>query len=325
MRRIRLGRTGAETSAVGLGSWGMGGPRIVKGKGEGWSGGDDGESRRALVRAFELGITHWDTADVYGGGHAEELIGEAWRDVPRDEIFLASKVGWIRGDHPHHYHPDQMRIQLETSLRNLRTDVIDLYYFHHCRFGPDGEYLDDALATMHGFRDEGKIRSIGLSDWSSDEVMRYVERIDPDSVQVYRNVVDDDYQSSGLRAWVNEHDVGVVFFSPLRHGVLLGKYDRPPEFGEGDMRAYLDEFNDEAFLAAMRRNAERLRERFGDREQPVLHALVGALLDDPERTSVLVGQRSPAQAEAAASVGEPLAPDEARWVRELYAVPVAAG
>ena len=118
-----------------------------------------------------------------------------------------------------------MREQAERSLRNMRTDVIDLYYFHHCDFGPDDVYFDGALETMRRLRDEGKVRFIGLSDWDASRIMRFIERVDPDVVQPYRNLVDDGYESSGLKQWVDRHDLGVAFFSPLKHGLLLGKYD----------------------------------------------------------------------------------------------------
>jgi len=111
---------------------------------------------------------------------------------------------------------------MRASLRNLRTDVIDLYYFQPLRLWANDEYFDDALAVMRRFRDEGKIRFIGLSDWDGRKIMKFIERADPDAVQPYRNVIDDDYESSGLKAWVESHDLGVAFFSPLKHGLLLG-------------------------------------------------------------------------------------------------------
>ena len=97
MRVLRFGRTNAVVSAIALGTWGHGGPNTNEGVSVGWSGHDDTEAKQAIVTAFKSGITHWDTADAYGDGHAEKLIGEMWSDVPRREIFLASKVGWIKG------------------------------------------------------------------------------------------------------------------------------------------------------------------------------------------------------------------------------------
>ena len=320
-RRVRLGRTGVEAPAIGFGTWAHGGPNRAEGADVGWSGGDDRLARAALVRGWELGLTHWDTADVYGDGHAETLIGSVWDAVPRDEIFLATKVGYDRGPFAHFYHPELIRRRLERSLANLATDRIDLYYFHHCDFGPAGEYLDDALAVVHRARDEGKLRFIGLSDWDCAKVVRYADRVDPDVVQVYRNVIDDDYEESGLAAWVEAHDAGVAFFSPLKHGLLLGKYDRPVRFAAGDFRNQIPEFGDAEFLARMRAARDAVTARWRGHPQPVLHALVGALLagpDDTARACALLGLRDPGQVEAAATLGEPLSPADAAWVRRLY-------
>jgi aryl-alcohol dehydrogenase-like predicted oxidoreductase len=320
MRRIRLGRTGIEVPAIGFGTWAHGGPGEEDGSPVGWTGNDDDLSRRALLRGWELGLTHWDTADVYGDGHAEELIGSLWDRVPRDDVFLASKVGWDRGGYDHYYDPRMMRHNFERSLRLLATDHIDLYYLHHCDFGPDDRYLDDALDLLHRYRDEGKIRFIGLSDWSSSAVARLAPRVDPDVVQPYRNLVDDSYRKSGLQAWVEDHDAGVCFFSPLKHGLLLGKYDQPVEFPAGDFRSRIAEFSDPAALERLRHGAEAARQRFADHPQPVLHAAVDALLTGCANAAVLLGMRNPRHVEAAASLGEALSADELAAVREGFAI-----
>jgi aryl-alcohol dehydrogenase-like predicted oxidoreductase len=271
-----------------------------------------------LRRGWELGLTHWDTADVYGDGHAEELIGSLWGDVPREEIFLASKVGWDRGGYDHYYHPESIERHFERSLQLLATERIDLYYLHHCDFGPGDRHLDDALALLRRFRAEGRIRFIGLSDWNPAEVARLAPRVDPDVVQPYRNLVDDGYRRSGLQAWVEEHDAGVCFFSPLKHGLLLGKYDTPQEFPAGDFRRNVPQFADAAALAALRRAADGARRLFPEHPHPVLHAVVDALLTGVRGACVLLGQRNPRQAAAAATLGEPLSEDEAAAVRRLY-------
>src|SRR4029078_12840322 len=133
----------------------------------------------------------------------------------------------------HWYDPEFMRAQCERSLRLMNAGVIDLYYFHHCDFGPNDEYFPDALAMMRRLKGEGKIRYIGLSDWDSRKIMRFIDRVQPDVVQPDRNLTNDDYAESGLKKYVDTHDLGVSFFSPLMHGLLLGKYDTPATFPEG--------------------------------------------------------------------------------------------
>ena len=305
--------------AVSLGTWGHGGPRVTEsGVSVGWGGHDDEQAKAAIVAAYRSGITHWDTADVYGEGHSEQLIGELWSEVPRREIFLATKFGYTYGPANHPYDPRFMRERAERSLRNMRTDVLDLYYFHHCDFGPDDRYLEGALETMHRLRDEGKIRFIGLSDWDATRIMRVIARIDPDVVQPYRNLVDDDYESSGLKQWADSHDVGVAFFSPLKHGLLLGKYDRPASYGEGDFRSNVADFRDPAAIERYQRAAAAMRTRFSSHPEPVLHAVVGALLTGNRSACVLLGQRNPRQVAAAAAVGEALSKQDAEWVAAQY-------
>ncbi|HEX8155350.1 MAG TPA: aldo/keto reductase [Thermoanaerobaculia bacterium] len=318
MRKIRFGRTNVQVPAISFGTWGHSGPHTSEGISVGWSGHDDDEAKDALVAAHRAEITHWDTADAYGGGRSESLIGELWDRVPREDIFLATKFGWVKGASGHFYDPAFMRAQCEQSLRNLRTDAIDLYYFHHCDFGPNDEYFDDALATMRALRDEGKVRFVGLSDWDPSKIMRFIERVDPDVVQPYRNLVDDTYESSGLKAYVDEHDLGVAFFSPIKQGLLLGKYDAPVQFPEGDVRSRIAGFSDAAFLARMRSAAAAMRSRFAHLPAPVLNAVTGALLADNPTACVLLGQRNRAQVAAAAAAGEALTVEEAAWVGEVY-------
>jgi len=320
MRTLRFGRTNAQVPAISLGTWGHGGPNMADGTPVGWSGHDDGLAKAALVEAHRQGITHWDTADAYGSGHAEQLIGQVFAEgVPRKDIFVASKFGYQKGPSDHWYDPGYMRAQCEASLRNLQTDVIDLYYFHHCDFGMNDEYFDDALAAMRSFRAEGKIRFIGLSDWDARKIMKFVERADPDAVQPYRNLIDDDYESSGLKAWVDGHDLGVAFFSPLKHGVLLGKYDEPQDFAEGDFRRNIPEFGDPKFLARMRYARNEMTRRFTGQPEPVIHALTSALLSGNPTATVLLGQRNPKQVDAAvAAGGDVLSDEDASWVRRVY-------
>ena len=320
MRTIRFGRTNVQVPAISLGTWGHGGPNVNNGVSVGWTGHDDSAAAAALVAAHRAGITHWDTADAYGGGHSEQLIGGVWDRVPRKDILLATKFGWVKGPSNRWYDRKFMREQAERSLRNLRTDVIDLYYFHHCDFGPNDEAFDDALAVMRKLREEGKVRFIGLSDWDARKIMRFVERVDPDVVQPFRNVVDDDYEASGLKAYVDSHDLGVAFFSPLKHGLLLGKYDAPVSFEEGDFRSNIAEFRDAAFIARMKHAASEMRRRFADSPEPVLTAVTGALLADNPTACVLLGQRTPKQVAAAAAAGEALTAEAAGWVRSAYRV-----
>ncbi len=319
MRMIQLGRTGVNVSAVSYGTWPFSGPSMAGDRSVGWTGHDDEQALAGLRAAHERGIRHWDTADVYGDGRSERLIARVWADLDRDSVYLATKTGWNPGPYGHFYHPDQIRRQLEGSLQRLGTEHIDLYYLHHCDFGPSDEHLDDALAVLHDARDRGLIRHIGLSDWDCGRVAERVERVDPDVVQIYRNVRDDAYVSSGLAALVDSRDLGAVFFSPLRHGLLTGKYAEPTAFAEGDFRRNVRAFENGELLSRLAQASTAIRARFSDHPEPVLHGLLGAILDDAPTGCAIVGLRNPDQVRAASRVGEALNTEDRDWVRGLYA------
>jgi aryl-alcohol dehydrogenase-like predicted oxidoreductase len=319
MEYTRLGRTEEKISTISLGTWSFGSANFSEaGDPVGWANQSDQDSINVLKRAWQNGINHWDTADIYGRGRSEALIGHVWSEIPRNKIFIATKVGWDRGEHKEFYHPKLIKRKFEASLKNLRTDFIDLYYFHHCHFGESEAIIDDALDLFHRFRDDGKLRFIGLSDWKMTLIMEYIDRINPEVIQPYRNVMDDDYVSSGLKDWVDKHDAGIAYFSPIKHGLLTGKYKEPPTFEEGDFRLNVKAFKDAELLEKLQQNRVALEERFKDHPEPVLHGLIDALLTDSPSGCVLLGQRNARQAAAAAAIGQPLCVADADWIKLLY-------
>ena len=243
MEYITLGKTQSSVSKISLGTWSYGGAATSGKQSVGWADQDDTDSKKALLKAHALGINHWDTADVYGDGRSEKIIGDMWNDISRHEIFLATKVGWDMGPYEYWYSSTHMMTNMERSLNNLKTECVDLMYLHHCNFGKNGEYFDDAMETLLKFQEDGKTKFIGLSDWSDEKIMRYIYKVKPDVVQPYRNVMDNSYESSGLKDYIDTNNVGVCFFSPIKHGLLTGKYKSPPKFKEGDYRRNVEAFN----------------------------------------------------------------------------------
>ena len=319
MEYITLGRTKEKVSRISLGTWSYGGPNTLSGNHPvGWSGQDDSDSTNALTKAYELGINHWDTADVYGDGHSEKIIGGMWGDLPRNEIFLATKVGWDMGPYDYWYHPKHMRTNMERSLKNLKTDTVDLMYLHHCNFGKNYEYFDSALEVVNRFKEEGKTRFIGLSDWSLKKIMDNIEACDPDVIQPYRNVMDDTYSETGLKDFIDSNNLGVCFFSPIKHGLLTGKYSEPTVFEAGDFRTGVKDFVNQDIIDRMKLNKSKLESKFSNHLEPVMHGLVDALLTDSPTGCVLLGQRNTTQVDSAASLGVALSEEEASWVKKLY-------
>jgi len=318
MRKIILGKTGAKVSTISLGTWSYGGANKQGETPVGWEGQKDADSINALLRCHEIGINHWDTADVYGNGRSEKLIGSLWGQVPRNDIFLATKVGWDIGEYGHFYHPVHMRKQMDQSLINLQTDCVDLLYLHHCNFGKQDEYFNDALETVRRFQEEGKTRFVGLSDWDLFKIMKYIDAAQPDVVQPYRNVKDDTYGPSGLKDWIDKHNSGVCFFSPIKHGLLTGKYTEPVAFGDGDFRTNVNDFTKTDVIKKMQENKILLEDRFSDHPYPVMRGIIDALLFDAPTGCVLLGQRNVEQVNIASTLGEKLFKVDTDWVKSLY-------
>ena len=168
---------------------------------------------------------------------------------------------------------------MERSLSNLNTECVDLMYLHHCNFGKNEEFFDDALDVLTKFLESGKTKFIGLSDWSDKKIMQYIDRVSPDVVQPYRNVMDDSYEISGLKNYIDSNNVGVCFFSPIKHGLLTGKYKKPPKFKDGDYRKNVDAFNNQEIIDLLLMNKEKLSDRFSNHSQPVMHGLISPILE----------------------------------------------
>jgi len=319
MRKITLGRTGVEVSVISLGTWSFGGANNSGDQPVGWAGQADDDFKSVLIKCWENEINHWDTADVYGNGRSEQVVGSMWKTVPRNDIFLATKVGWDRGEYDYWYHPDHMRHNMERSLKLLKTDCVDLLYLHHCNFGNSDEYFDDAIDVVRRFQEEGKTRFIGLSDWDLFKIMRFIERANPDVVQPYRNVWEDTYKTSGLKNYIEENNLGVCFFSPLMHGLLTGKYSSPTTFEPGDFRENIDAFKDQAIIDKIKQNAVLLKERFSAHSNPAMHGVIDTLISDSTNSCVLLGQRNDHQADVGISLGDLLQKEDVGWVKQLYA------
>ena len=318
MEYITLGKTQSKVSKISLGTWSYGGASTSGKQSVGWADQDDSDSKKALLKAYDLGINHWDTADVYGDGRSESIIGKMWKEVSRNEIFLATKVGWDMGSYDHWYHPSKMIENMERSLNNLNTECVDLMYLHHCNFGKNEEFFDDALDVLTKFLESGKTKFIGLSDWSDKKIMQYIDRVSPDVVQPYRNVMDDSYEISGLKNYIDSNNVGVCFFSPIKHGLLTGKYKKPPKFKDGDYRKNVEAFNNQEIIDLLLTNKEKLSDRFSNHSQPVMHGLISPILEDAPTGCVLLGQRNEEQVVKASQLGDGISKEDAEWVKKLY-------
>jgi len=231
MKYRPLGKTGIKVSEIGFGAWGIGGSS----KGAiAYGSTDDGESKLALRTALDLGINFYDTSDIYGFGHSQELIGDAFKDC-RTEVVIASKVGFINFDGIQDFSPLHIRESIETSLRYLQTDYIDLYQLH----SPPIEVItngDAMLAALESLKKQGKIRATGISVRSPDEGIVAVNQFAFEVVQVNFNMVDQRALENGLLDLCERKRIGVIIRTPLCFGFLTGQYTSADVFDPQDHR-----------------------------------------------------------------------------------------
>ena len=224
--RRRLGRDGPEVSAIGLGCMGMS---------EFYGPGDEAESIATIHHALERGFDFLDTADMYGVGRNEELVGRAIADR-RDKAFLATKFGNVRGEDGSFRGvcgtPEYVRSACEASLRRLKIEVIDLYYQHRVdRQVP----IEETVGAMAELVREGKVRFLGLSE-AAPATVRRAQAVHPiAALQTEYSLWSRDAEEEVLPT-VRELGIGYVAYSPLGRGFLTGQFKRPEDFDENDYR-----------------------------------------------------------------------------------------
>ncbi len=233
----RLGRDGPEVSAIGLGCMGMS---------EFYVGGSEAESIATIHHALDGGVTFLDTADMYGWGANEELVGRAIAGR-RDEVFLATKFGNVRGPNGEFLgvrgDPEYVRSACEASLRRLNVETIDLYYQHRVDTAVP---IEDTVGEMARLKDEGKIRFLGLSE-AAPRTIRAAYATSPiTAVQTELSLWSRDAEADVLPT-VRELGIGYVAYSPLGRGFLTGQFKSPDDFQEGDFRKHHPRFQGENF------------------------------------------------------------------------------
>ena len=231
----KLGRSGVEVSALGMGCWAIGGPHSRGGSPVGWGQVNDEESRAALRRAFDLGVTFYDTADVYGCGHSETLIAQALGDK-RDQIILATKAGYTyveetREAPGENGDPDYLRRACDESLRRLGTDYIDLFQFHLGGYPLDKS--EAVLAVFDALVAAGKVRYIG---WSTDDPARAELFAQSPHCAAIQQAFSLFGGSDATLAVCEKYDLASVLRGPLGMGMLTGKFQSDTRLPDDDIR-----------------------------------------------------------------------------------------
>jgi aryl-alcohol dehydrogenase-like predicted oxidoreductase len=226
MRKKRLGSEGPEITRVGFGAWAVGGPWKF-----GWGPVDDDESVAAIRHAVDSGINWIDTAAVYGLGHSEEVVGRAVEpfDVGND-VLVFTKCGrsWYGSEKGEEIvndlRPESIRFECEQSLKRLGLERIDMFQFHWPDFAT-GTEVEDSWATMQELVEDGKVRWLGVSNFSIEllercEPLRHVDSLQPPLSMLKRSARDN------LIPWCRDNGTGVIVYSPMQSGLLTGAFDR---------------------------------------------------------------------------------------------------
>jgi aryl-alcohol dehydrogenase-like predicted oxidoreductase len=289
-----LGTTDLEITRVGLGAWAIGGG--------GWQGGwgpqDDDESLRTIRRAVELGINWIDTAAAYGLGHAEEVVGRAVAGLPEDErplLFTKCGLVWEEGATTvsNVLAPASIRKECEDSLRRLDVERIDLFQIHWP--ADDGTPIEDSWATMAELVGEGKVRYLGVSNFDVDmlercEAVRHVDSFQPELNLLVRGA------AATTLPWCEAHGTGVIVYSPMRSGLLTGRYtrERAEAMPDDDWRGSHPDFQ-EPGLTANLALVDRLRAIAGELACTLPELAVAWALSWPAVSGAIVGARRPDQ------------------------------
>lgn len=342
MERIILGNTGLSASNIGLGCWPMGGLASNLGMGIGWDNVNKEDGIKAILLGIKKGVNVFDTADVYGLGESERILGKAVKlanstlNVKRNEIIIISKVGYFKGCAEHGFDPLHMRHQLEMSLKNLNTDYIDIYFFHHLNFGENNRYLESSIKQMQQFKREGLIKFIGLrgphkfsldrkqnkSYDSYDEFYKISELVNPDIISVRYNMLTskhEDYHRN-IFNWAEERGCGVLTYKPLSHGLLTNKYtiEDVPVFSSEDHRSRKPWFSEQG-ISIINSHLTDLGERLNCKcIRDYVHLALKYSLSCYKSACTLVGFRNESQVEDITSVEGCLKEEELERIRNEF-------
>ena len=287
MRLRKLGRSDLQISPIIMGLWQAGKDM--------WVGIDDRQTTKAIRAACDAGITTFDTAEAYGHGHSEQILASATRDI-RDKLIYATKV------FANHLKHDQVLDACHRSLKNLHTDYIDLYQIHWPAgsFGTKQVPIGETMGALNALKEQSKIRSIGVSNFSPVQLQKALEYGQIDSLQppyslFWRHVEKD------AMSFCVDNKITILAYSPMAQGFLTGKFGADHKFAEGDIRAKNRLFQPDMY-ARVQEALARLRP-IAERKGVTLGQLALAWVISHPQTCAIAGARNADQSTKNASAG----------------------
>ncbi len=292
MEHIEIPELPAKPSRIALGTWAIGGWM--------WGGSDEQDAIRTIHVALDSGINLIDTAPVYGFGRSEEIVGKALSGERRERALIATKAGldWQNSKITRNSSPARLRQEVEDSLRRLQTDVIDIYQVH---WPDEATPFEETARTLEDLRREGKIRAIGVSNFSPAQMDRFRSAAPLHTVQPPYNLFEREIESDVL-PYAERNGIAVLAYGALCRGLLTGKITEASVFEGDDLRKSDPKFKQPRlgqYLAAVRQLDAFARERYG---KNVLALAVRWILDRSSNTIALWGARRPDQLTPAGEV-----------------------
>ncbi len=323
----QLGRSGIEVSGLGMGCWAIGGPFWNGPTPQGWGEVDDAESIRAIQAALDHGINFFDTANVYGAGHSERVLGQALAGC-RTQVVIATKFNAVFDEATRQVtgsdtSPEGIRQACEASLRRLNTDYLDLYQFHANGFPAD--QAGPVRETLEGLAQAGKIRAYGWSTDFTDRAEVFAQGPKCTAIQLQLNVLDD---NPAMLALCERHNLAAINRGPLAMGLLTGKYTAESRPSADDVRGekspeWMKYFTAGRPSPAWLAKRDAVRDVLTGDGRPLAQGALGGLWARSPQTLPIPGFRTVQQVEenAGAMAFGPLGPDQMREINALLERP----
>ncbi|MGZ5451511.1 MAG: aldo/keto reductase [Thermoanaerobaculia bacterium] len=306
MQYRTLGRTGIRVSEIGFGAWAIGGSAEASGVPIGWGKSSDDESLAAIRRARDLGVTFFDTADSYGFGRSESLLGIVL-SRHRKDVVIATKVGVVRnstGDLRKDFSKQHIYHAVDGSLKRLRSDYIDVYQMHNPTI--DDLQRGEIQEVMEQLQDDGKIRFWGVSISTVQEGLEIVRRGWGHTLQVLYNVLNQ-APADELLPLAKECGFGVIARVPLASGLLTGKYRQDTTFPADDIR---QSFLTSRRLEEVKQRVDEVKAIVGGAARSIAEGALRFVLANDAVSTVIPGARNARQVELNAAATEAVLPPD---------------
>ncbi len=289
MEYRQLGKSDLSVSVIGYGAWGIGGEPF-------WNTEGEESSIRSIEKAIDLGINFYDTAPVYGFGYSEELLGRALQSKRKD-VIIATKCGLV-------WEKEELKAirkratsesileEIDMSLKRLCTDYIDLYQVH---WPDESTPIEETMNTLLQVQKEGKIRYIGVSNYSVDQMKESLKYGQIVSLQPMYSMLERDVENDRLPFCI-ENEIGIICYSPLASGVLTGKYDESTKFEDWRGQGIIGNFTGEVYISHIKKvkQVEKIAQRNG---KTLAQLAINWLLHQQGVNTAIVGVKTPDQVE----------------------------